>query len=312
MAQYKEGNERLSQTGGGMDGIELTTFQEWITKNVCRYYFELDTVLRDRPNVSPWYTNEMPLHPQVSNRENNRDDTSTEDVLDHNLDETDVEFMSNHEIDSRKEGRDDLENEYENCSINYSTDITANPEPITLSNSSDDINSMTTMESPIVNSSDENTSNPAIVTKNKRKQTLPHIRKLSPVEAKGIQRNLMKRKKSIARRNGSNISSNLLSMDNDDRALLKETTLAKMNIEKQRNKDLKEIESQKLRIENERLEMDRATIVMRKEQMSVQTCLERSKVVLLKLEMFKTREGIKKEYPNVTEEYLNTHFPYPE
>ena len=37
MASYKEANERLHQTGSGMDGIELSTFQEWITK-ICETF----------------------------------------------------------------------------------------------------------------------------------------------------------------------------------------------------------------------------------------------------------------------------------
>ena len=64
MASYKEGNERLSQTGGGMDGPELITYQEWVTKNVCKYYFELDDVLKNRPNVRPWFTNEKVMKPK--------------------------------------------------------------------------------------------------------------------------------------------------------------------------------------------------------------------------------------------------------
>ena len=58
MQSYKEANKRLNQTGNGMKGLELSTFQEWITKNVCKYYFVLDLVMKNRPNVKPWYTNE--------------------------------------------------------------------------------------------------------------------------------------------------------------------------------------------------------------------------------------------------------------
>ena len=58
MASYKEASERMAQTGNGLHGLEYTSFQEYIVKNVCRYYFELDPILKDRPNVTPWATNE--------------------------------------------------------------------------------------------------------------------------------------------------------------------------------------------------------------------------------------------------------------
>ena len=58
MALYKEGNECINNTGSGLHGIELSTLQEWVVNNICKYYYELDPVLRDRPNVRPCYTNE--------------------------------------------------------------------------------------------------------------------------------------------------------------------------------------------------------------------------------------------------------------
>ena len=59
MASYKEASKRFNQAGSGFEGLELSTFQDWVVKNVCRYYFELDPILKDRPNVTPWYTNEQ-------------------------------------------------------------------------------------------------------------------------------------------------------------------------------------------------------------------------------------------------------------
>ena len=60
MASYKEAHEKMNNTGNGLGkhSLEFTTFQEFIVKNVCKYYFQLDPVLRDRPNVYPWFTNE--------------------------------------------------------------------------------------------------------------------------------------------------------------------------------------------------------------------------------------------------------------
>ena len=53
MASYKEANERMNRTGNGLEGLQYTSFQEYIVKNVCRYYFEFDPILKDQPNVAP-------------------------------------------------------------------------------------------------------------------------------------------------------------------------------------------------------------------------------------------------------------------
>ena len=58
MVSYKEASERMNMTGNGLEGLEHSNFQEWVVNNICRYYFILDLVLKDRPKVTPWYTNE--------------------------------------------------------------------------------------------------------------------------------------------------------------------------------------------------------------------------------------------------------------
>ena len=57
MASYKEANERLMNTGSGLNGLAYTTFQELIVNIVCKYYYQLDPVLKNRPNVYAWHTN---------------------------------------------------------------------------------------------------------------------------------------------------------------------------------------------------------------------------------------------------------------
>ena len=101
-------------------------------------------------------------------------------------------------------------------------------------------------------------------------------------------------------------------MDDEDREIMVETRNARMCFDREKHSDLKLIESQKLTIEKERLQMEKDNLSMRKDHVLAQTSLEKNRIVLLKLEMFKTRQGIKKEYPEVTEEYLNTNFSYPE
>ena len=100
MASYKEGNERLSQTGGGMDDIELSTYQQWVTKNVCKYYFELDSVLRERPNVRPWATNEKIMRP-THNIEKSADNMHIDySILDDDLDSVANDHHNNKESQS--------------------------------------------------------------------------------------------------------------------------------------------------------------------------------------------------------------------
>lgn len=48
----------MNRTGSGLDGFKYTSFQEYIVREVCKYYFILDPVLKDRPNVRAWFTNE--------------------------------------------------------------------------------------------------------------------------------------------------------------------------------------------------------------------------------------------------------------
>ena len=101
------------------------------------------------------------------------------------------------------------------------------------------------------------------------------------------------------------------SLDQDDRELLIESRTVKMNFEMAKHNEMKTIELARLQLEMDRFQMERDTMVMQEEQISVQTNLKKSRIVLLHLEMFKQRQDIKKEYPDVTEEYLNENLPYP-
>ena len=324
MSSYKEANERLNQTGGGFDGIELTTFHEWIVKNVCKYYFELDSVLKDRPNVKPWFTNEDDFIDEGEDEEkDNRNNMSIDSVNDddslESLGEEFNTFNSEIEVEDRVDttvidpdtsGNDEYEKETRESS---STLLSTNRDRRNLSLLSDDSESISMDTATNMSTSDECDTPTSSSSKKKRKGSLLGRRKLTPIEAKSLQKSYIKKKnKSIANRKGSDIISKFTTMDEDDRQRIMETKNEKMTFERERHSDLKRFESQKLLIEKERLEMEKVNMLMRKDQMLVQTNLEKSRIILLKLEMLKAREGIKKEFPNVTEEYLNTTFPYPE
>ena len=88
----------------------------------------------------------------------------------------------------------------------------------------------------------------------------------------------------------------------------------KITIERERfimeRDTMKKIEEEKMSIERERLSMEKHTMKLKHEQMIVQNNLERSKLSLMRMEMFKERMAIKKANPEVSEDYLDEHFPY--
>ena len=101
-------------------------------------------------------------------------------------------------------------------------------------------------------------------------------------------------------------------MDQDSRELLIETRNKKMMYEHNRHTDMKRIEEKKIRLEEQRLQMEESSTRIKNETLIIQKNLEKSKIVLLKLEMFKEREAIKKNNPDITDDYLNNLFPYPD
>ena len=48
----------MNRSGNGLGGFGFTSFQEYIVRNVCKYYFALDPILKDRSNIRAWFTNE--------------------------------------------------------------------------------------------------------------------------------------------------------------------------------------------------------------------------------------------------------------
>jgi hypothetical protein len=307
MASYKQANEHLSQTGAGMDDAALSTYQEWITKNVCKYYFELDTVLKDRPNVRPWYTNEKVMKlPDECVAVIEKDSNKTTAAMNSSI----VELLDSDDS-SDDEKHDNSAIEYEsNKNDNFITSE-SNFNAIPFS-SSFECNKSTVLETPDATSSDEyqSSSTPSSPKKRKERQA-PPIRKLSPIEAKGIQRNMVKKKKSIAKRNGTNDLKKMLGIDDDDKDFIKETTITKINQENQRFLRMEKIEDRKFKMDNERLKLEKTALRIKSETATIQNNIEKGKYVLMRLEIFKTRETIKKELPHVTEEYLDRKFPYP-
>jgi hypothetical protein len=83
----------------------------------------------------------------------------------------------------------------------------------------------------------------------------------------------------------------------------------KMEFEEEKHNDLKRIEDTKMRIDEKRFELEQSTFVMKKEQIKFQTDYEKNRVLLQRIELFKKREELKVQNPNITDEFLDKHFP---
>jgi hypothetical protein len=58
LQSYKTAKDYITNTGSGLTGISFSNYQDKVVSKYCRYYFILDPVLGQRPNVKPWFTNE--------------------------------------------------------------------------------------------------------------------------------------------------------------------------------------------------------------------------------------------------------------
>ena len=315
MGTYKEASERMNRTGNGMtDPLKFSSFQEYIVRDVCRYYFELDPIFKDRPNMTPWATNEDDSS-DSSVIESEDETITSNDKEDNNtglvtIEDSDIEIMDSEDsiqLKGRISGQSKNKNKYSTNEDEYDDDsISSNATFSTNHNSS---NLSTLSESTILES-------PKKIKKKKGRRTSKKDKKrtkLTPLEAKTIQKkHVHTNRKTIRKTSSRNSAASLTQTETEDRERLLETRKNKMLFEKERHTDLKKLETEKLLIQRERLAMERDTMKLKHQHMETQNSLERSKIALLRLEMFKERQEIKKNNPEVTDDYLNSQFPYPE
>ena len=295
MTSYKEAHEKLNSTGEGFHGIEMETFQTYIIKNVCKYYFELDPVLRDRPNVYPWFTNEKKSNHNTRIKESvflSSDSDSSDD---------DIELMSipNYdETSSRSEIQNRLysKNNMSDKNNSFSSSNSDNNQSITITSPSSTDNKSS--------SSDQDSSD------NKRSKALPP-KKLTPIEAKKQQKTALSRKRKTIASNKKGKHKHESAIEKKDRELIIESRRNKMIFEKKKHDDLKLIEAEKLLIEKERLQMEKDSLKEKQCYIRAQTNLENNKILLLKMDIYSKRQNIKRDNPEITEDDLNNLFPYP-
>ncbi len=90
----------------------------------------------------------------------------------------------------------------------------------------------------------------------------------------------------------------------------------KITFEKQKYDYEKEYKTQKMKLNEEKILIDKARLDMEKQQALLiqektraETALNDQKMMLVKLQMFKEREEFKKSHPDISEDYLNRLFP---
>ena len=244
----------MSNTGAGLEGIKYSTFQEYIVKDVCKYYFDLDPVLKNRPNVSPWYVGES----KKRSKEQKEKEKQNEICLSSD-DDSDESFTF-----GTNESRHDLETPVADSDIQKDR------------RSNFEYESSTSMISTTTSSSNKNSPSPMNICSDDSKSISNKAKsvgkvKMSPIDAKKKQKKLIKKKRSIVNKTLKGKGANYIRLDEDEQALILETRTMKMKFEVDKHNDMKQIEAKKLKIAEEKLLMEKRSIQMRQDQISFGT-----------------------------------------
>jgi fido (protein-threonine AMPylation protein) len=81
-------------------------------------------------------------------------------------------------------------------------------------------------------------------------------------------------------------------------------------LDKKKYDDMKQFEMKKISIDEKRLTMEEEERDLKREHIKSQTTLEKNKALLVRMEIFKMRQALKKSDPSLTDEFLDTQFPY--
>jgi hypothetical protein len=323
LQSYKTAKDYITNTGSGLTGISFSNYQDKVVSKYCRYYFILDPVLGQRPNVKPWFTNED------GDKNNNENDQSD---YDEESDGTNNEILCI-DIDKEIEELTDMGNTTCTTSISSpkkrsqiinltsSDDSTTLEEPydirtvqMTASNvfRDNDTSARTNINTSISKSSSE--TDTSMNTTVSRKSSRTNVRKkvkITPSAAMNMQKSLLRNKKmQINAKSNHSKMSEVLSNEEKEREFLMQVRNSKLQLERERHDDLKSIEMKKIMMEEKRLKIASDEGNLKAEQIKVQTLLEKNKALLVKMEIFKTRQAIKKADPSITDEFLDKEFPY--
>jgi hypothetical protein len=309
MKMYKKAQDRFNTSGNGLEGIEYSDFHTRVLNETCRFYDDLHPILGDRPNVTPWITNEDPDFDKVddnscSNESEDSDSSDVDECLNtsnQNQVSIDMDVVTNTSTSSICNSM-----VHEVIDLSSSDDRKKKSKVSELSDSSDD-NVVATKKKNNNRTSSRSTSGDS--GKTKSKGASKKKQKLSPIDAKSKQKSLLRQnKKQINKKTNDSKLTDLLEAEQVERDYMMDSRKQKMTFEKERHSDMKIIESQKLRLDEKRLELEMTSFQLKQEQMKLQTDYEKNKVTLQRIELFKRREELKKQH-NVSDEVCDLHFP---
>jgi hypothetical protein len=314
MASYKNASDEMNTSGMGLTETDKSTYQEHIVNDVCKYYFDLLPVLGDRPNIYPHYTNESVRKDNIVETFDNQSDDDNESLFDEYGNRITTSSKVNELIDLRDDNIDfDSDSNDSVFSRSRSTKKKNNKKTNTPRSSSmttrQSHNTSSTSSSSILNTSDGSPP--------KKTKTSHDNQHLSPIDARRIQHNLLKKHKlQIHGRKNNSKNLGLVEQESDNRNFLVECRKQKITSEKRRYDFEKEYKTQQMKLNEEKILIDKARLQMEKQQALLiqektraETALNDQKMMLVKLQMFKEREEFKKSHPDISEEYLNTLFP---
>jgi hypothetical protein len=101
----------------------------------------------------------------------------------------------------------------------------------------------------------------------------------------------------------------MIEQEEDDRNFLRESRISKMKFEENQMKERNMREDQKITIERERLRLEKAQSDLNERKIESETQLNNQRMMMVRLEIFKERQALKKSDPSLSDEYLDTLFP---
>jgi hypothetical protein len=294
----------MTTTGAGTVGAEHLKFQDYIIDNVCRYYFELLPIMKDRPNVLPWFTN----HGQEkSDSSSDESDDEEESVFNSDVD-SEPEIIITKVNKTKKKSKDNTYKKSFASTLENFNSIETVDDLMSLSSQSqkqtskNDTTTRVSKDSTSRNSSKDKTKrNSSSSSKDRRKYPSDSI---SPVQAKELKKNMFKERNNqinVKKRRGKAALS-ATAPDTNERDFFIEQRSIKMKFDLEVHNDLKVQHHEKMKLEKLKYEMQEKEMNMRLEN-------EKSKKILSKVEIFKARMEFKKQDPNISDEFLDQHFP---
>jgi hypothetical protein len=151
----------------------------------------------------------------------------------------------------------------------------------------------------------------------KRKKNTKSSPGISPAVARRMQRSLLtSHQKQINQKKKKAKITGLTDKEEEHKEFLRQTRESKMMFEKEvhdhnkRREEMNDIrEQRKVEIEQERLLMDKEERKERREQAKIQHELEKTKLMMVKMDMYQKRIQMKKDNPEIDDEVLNNLFP---